>query len=97
MQWYGGQKPIASSLGDFAGYGVLSSEGNRGIGASLSVTLAIDGGFVDATLRATRIADGGCPADDPGNAAPELSNRLSVEDFGGNAALVGDDGRVTPP
>ncbi|GLZ79355.1 hypothetical protein Afil01_41620 [Actinorhabdospora filicis] len=96
MEFYKGRL-IAYSLGNFAGYRVLATEGNRGIGATVSVTLAIDGTWVDGVLHATRMTADGRPALDPDNTAHELSNRLSRDDFAGTAALVTEGGRITPP
>ncbi|MEV0650874.1 CapA family protein [Phytomonospora sp. NPDC050363] len=96
MEFYKGRL-IAYSLGNFAGYRVLSTEGNRGVGGVLAVTLTIDGDWAGGVLRATRMVDGGYPAADPDNTAHETCNRLSRDDFGATAALVTEGGRITPP
>ncbi|GIG66460.1 CapA family protein [Phytomonospora endophytica] len=96
MEFYRGRL-IAYSLGNFAGYRVLSTEGNRGVGGVLSVTLTIDGDWAGGELRATRMVDGGYPAPDPDNTAHDTCNELSRADFGATAALVTEGGRITPP
>lgn len=96
MEFYKGRL-IAYSLGNFAGYRVLSAEGNRGVGAVLSVTLTIDGDWAGGVLRATRMVDGGYPAADPDNTAHRTCNDLSTADFGATAALVTEGGLITPP
>jgi hypothetical protein len=96
MEWYKGRL-IAYSLGNFAGYKVLSSAGPLGVGGILKVTLRADGGWVDGSLVPTRMVNGGLPALDRKRQALSLVRDLSAADFGATAAGIAVTGRLLPP
>jgi hypothetical protein len=96
MQFYKG-KLIAYSLGNFCGYGVLSSSGYQGVGGVLKVTLTRTGGWVGATLVGTQMVHGGMVEPDPKQRAIDFVNGLSQTDFGATAAHIAADGSITPP
>ena len=98
MEFYKGRL-IAYSLGNFCGYGVLSSTGFSGVGGVLKVTLKKDGSWVRrrAAWR-RRWCEGGCAAPDPDKRALAFVNGLSQDDFGDAAATISTtDGTITPP
>lgn len=100
MEYYNGRL-IAHSLGNFAGYGVLQTEGALGRGAILQVTLNPEGEWVSGRVVATRMVDDGFPAShpeiDPDGGAYDDVNELSAADFGDAAASVDDDGALNGP
>ncbi len=95
MEFYKGRL-IAYSLGNFAGYRVLSSTGNSGVGGVLRVTLTRDGGWVSGSLVPTHMVNGGLPAPDSSGRAVALVSGLSAQDFGATAARIAPDGTITP-
>jgi len=96
MEFYKGRL-IAFSLGNFCGYGVLTSTGNLGVGGVLKVKLREDGTWGGGQLVATEMVRGGLPALDDDNRALAFVRRLSREDFGTAAASIANSGAITPP
>jgi hypothetical protein len=96
MEFYKGRL-IAFSLGNFCGYGVLSSTGNLGVGGVLKVKLREDGTWAGGQLIATEMVRGGLPAPDDDKRALAFVRRLSREDFGTAAASISNSGIITPP
>ena len=97
MEFYRGRL-IAFSLGNFCGYGVLSTTGFLGVGGVLRVTLREDGTWAGGELVATEMVRGGLPALDDDRRALAFVRRLSREDFGANAAGISTStGAITPP
>jgi hypothetical protein len=96
MEFYKGRL-IAYSLGNFCGFGVLSSAGFLGVGGVLKVALRRDGSWSSGRLIATEMVRGGLVAPDPDKRALSFVNRLSREDFGPTAARISRDGTITPP
>src|SRR5262249_49716791 len=88
---------IAYSLGNFAGYHALSSNGVNGISMILRVTLRADGTFVRANMVATSMVAPGVPRLDPNDRAIPLVRRLTEEDFPASGAQIAADGAITPP
>ncbi|MFL6141912.1 MAG: CapA family protein [Labedaea sp.] len=95
MEFYRGRL-IAYSLGNFAGYRVLSTAGPLGVGGVLRVTLGRDGGWVGGTLVGTELVGGGLPALDQRRRALALVRDLSVADLATTAPKVGSDGALSP-
>lgn len=95
MEFYRG-KLIAYSMGNFAGYRVLSSAFPLGVGGVLRATLTKDGTWVSGSLVATEMVDGGLPAVDPKSRAHALIRDLSAADLPGSAVKVGADGALSP-
>lgn len=97
MEFYKGRL-IAYSLGNFCGFGVLSSAGNSGVGGVLKVSLNKDGSWAGGQLVPTVMVNRGLPAPDPQKKALALVDGLSKEDFGAAAASISTaDGRISPP
>jgi poly-gamma-glutamate capsule biosynthesis protein CapA/YwtB (metallophosphatase superfamily) len=97
MEFYKGRL-IAYSLGNFCGYGVLSSAGFLGVGGVLKVSLHKDGTWVGGTLIATEMVNGGIAAPDDDKRALAFVAGLSREDFGAAAPAISlTDGTITPP
>ena len=76
MEFYKGRL-IAYSLGNFCGFGVLSSSGFLGVGGVLKVALRKDGSWASGRLVATEMVRGGLAAPDPDNARSRLSTGCS--------------------
>ncbi len=98
MQFYKG-KLIAYSLGNFAGGGkTLSSNGPLKYGAILHVSLTRDGTFAGGEVRSTYMNAAGVPTRDESNErGRKMVASLSEDDFGEDAARIGDDGSISPP
>ncbi len=95
MEFYKGRL-IAYSMGNFAGYRVLSSAYPLGVGGVLRATLAKDGSWVRGSLVGTEMVGGGLPAPDPKGKALQLVRDLSAADLGASAVKVGTGGELTP-
>ncbi len=96
MEWYNGRL-IAYSMGNFAGYRVLTSTGVQGIGGILKVTLRPDGSWVRGSLVPTRMVNRGLPALDPQRQAVTLVRDLSTQDLGPAACPITPAGELQPP
>ena len=96
MEWYQ-DRLIAYSMGNFAGYRVLSSAGPLGIGGILKVALRADGSWVRGSLVPTRMANGGLPTLDPQRRAVALVDGLSRQDLGAAACRIASTGELQPP
>jgi poly-gamma-glutamate capsule biosynthesis protein CapA/YwtB (metallophosphatase superfamily) len=98
MQFYKG-KLIAYSLGNFAGGGkTLSSNGVLKYGAILHVSLTKDGSWAGGKLLSTYMNSAGVPTRDSSNErGRKMVADLSADDFGDDAAKIGDDGSISPP
>jgi hypothetical protein len=96
MEWYNGRL-IAYSLGNFAGYRVLSSAGVQGIGGILKVELGADGSWVSGSLVPTRMVNRGLPALDPDRRALTLVRGLGAQDLGPAACPILPTGELQPP
>jgi hypothetical protein len=96
IEWYRG-RAIAYSLGNFAGYRTLRSDGPGGVGAVLRVTLRGDGTWVAGELVPTRLDATGSASLDPARAALPAVRSLSRADFGAAALRVTPAGGLLPP
>jgi poly-gamma-glutamate capsule biosynthesis protein CapA/YwtB (metallophosphatase superfamily) len=98
MQFYKG-KLIAYSLGNFAGGGkTLSSNGVLKHGGVLQVSLTRDGSFAGGKFLSTYLDGTGKPIRDGAKErGRELVRELSTEDFGDDAATIGEDGSISAP
>jgi hypothetical protein len=95
MEFYRGRL-IAYSMGNFAGYRVLSTAYPLGVGGVLRATLAKDGSWVAGKLIGTQMIGGGLPALDPPGRALKLVRELSAADLPATAVKVGEDGALSP-
>jgi poly-gamma-glutamate capsule biosynthesis protein CapA/YwtB (metallophosphatase superfamily) len=94
MEFYKGRL-IAYSMGNFAGYKVLSSAGPAGIGGVLHASLAKDGSWVGGRFFPTIMADGGIPTTDLKARSFSMLIELSTADFPTTAAKLATDGAIT--
>lgn len=86
---------IAYSLGNFAGYSNYETSGELGVSCILRVKLTGTGDFVSARITPVTLVDKGQPV--LGGPAVEQIAALSKDDFGGRAATIASDGRVSRP
>ena len=96
MEWYR-QRLIAYSMGNFAGYGVLSLSGVLSVSGLLQVTLGTDGSFVQGKLVPTQLVGEGLPALDPAERAHGIVRELSRQDFGLRGVRISRTGVLRPP
>jgi poly-gamma-glutamate capsule biosynthesis protein CapA/YwtB (metallophosphatase superfamily) len=96
MEFYKGRL-IAYSMGNFAGYKVLSTAYPLGVGAVLRATLTKDGTWLRGTLVSTEMINSGIPATDPRARALPLIRDLSAADLPSSAVSVGPDGTLSTP
>jgi poly-gamma-glutamate capsule biosynthesis protein CapA/YwtB (metallophosphatase superfamily) len=94
MQFYKGHL-IAYSLGNFAGYGDFSTEGDLGISAILHVRLSSAGRFERARIYPIEFTGQGQPV--PGGGAVAFIAQLSSQDFGARAARISPSGVIHAP
>lgn len=88
---------IAYSLGNFATYGSFNLSGPQGLSLILEVDLRSDGVFLGGRIHPVKQEKPGGPRFDPDGAIIPIVKELSREDFGAQAVVVGDDGRISPP
>ena len=96
LEWYRGRL-IAYSLGNFAGYRTLRTDGPGGVSAILRVTLRGDGSWSAGRLVPTRLDGTGTASLDPAGTALGAVRDLSRVDFGPRAVQVGEAGELSPP
>lgn len=96
LEFYQGRL-IAYSLGNFAGAGLLRSDGPLGQGAVLKATLTAEGEFVGGELVSTHMYDGGLPKADGQQRALDLVREVTELDFPDTGALLDGDGGISPP
>jgi hypothetical protein len=97
MEFYKGRL-IAYSLGNFCGYGVLSTTGFLGVSGVLKVNLNKDGSWASGQLVPTEMSKSGLPVPDPQKRALAFVNGLSKDDFGAAAATISTtDGAISAP
>jgi poly-gamma-glutamate capsule biosynthesis protein CapA/YwtB (metallophosphatase superfamily) len=86
---------IAYSLGNFAGYGNFSTQGDLDISVILRVTLSPAGQFERARIYPIQFTAEGRPV--PGGGATAFIARLALEDFGSSAARILASGVIKAP
>jgi poly-gamma-glutamate capsule biosynthesis protein CapA/YwtB (metallophosphatase superfamily) len=96
MEWYHGRL-IAYSLGNFLGYGTLSTSGVLGLSGVLHATLRSDGSWVRGDLTPIHLVGGGIPERDPAEASHGVVRALSESDFGRRAMRISLTGALSPP
>ena len=90
-------RPIAYSLGNFAGYRTLSTSGVLSLSGVVRVRLGSDGRFLGGRLVPVRIERPGVPRLDPKRRSVSLVRRLSRADFGDKRCRMGTDGKFRAP
>jgi poly-gamma-glutamate capsule biosynthesis protein CapA/YwtB (metallophosphatase superfamily) len=96
LEWYRGRL-IAYSLGNFAGYRTLRTDGPGGVSAILRVTLRGDGSWSAGRLVPTRLDGTGTASLDSAGQALGAVRDLSQADFGARAVRVGQAGELSLP
>lgn len=87
---------IAYSLGNFAGGGGLSGNGNLGWGGVLKATLAEDGSFVSGRFHSTYFkSNPGVPHQDADKRGLKLLRQLTKEDFPESGPAISPEGVIT--
>ena len=86
---------IAYSLGNFLGYKTFNTSGYSGMSGVLTAKLAPDGRFESGRIIPARLDSTGIPS--PGGSTARDVAQLSRQDFGGTAARVAANGRITAP
>ena len=94
MQFYK-RHLIAYSLGNFAGYGNFSTDGDLAVSVILRVTLSSAGRFERARIYPIQLTGEGRPV--PGGGAITFAARLAREDFGSSAARILPSGVIKAP
>jgi hypothetical protein len=90
-------KPIAYSLGNFAGYNTLSTAGVLALSGIARVRIAKDGRFLGGRLVPVVLRRPGVPRLDPKRRSVGLVRRLSRQDFGRSRCPMGADGKFRAP
>lgn len=87
---------IAYSLGNFASWRTLSTQGVLGLSGVLQIRVTPTGRFDGGRLYPTRSTGPGLPVRDTRRASVKLVRRLSRQDFGRRACPMSAAGRITP-
>jgi hypothetical protein len=96
MEFYRGHL-IAYSLGNFATYRGFNLAGPLGVTGVLQLEFAEDRTLRTARLVPLKQLPRQGPQPDPDSTAVHLVRRLSIEDFGADAAVIGESGEILPP
>jgi hypothetical protein len=96
VEFYAG-KPIFYSLGNFATYRGFTLDGPMGLTALLRLDLDGDGVLRSARMVPLRQVPQQGPRPDSTGAAVRLLRALNKADFGKLGAVIGADGRISPP
>ena len=90
-------RPIAYSLGNFAGYRTLSTSGVLALSGVLRVRIGSDGRFLGGRLVPIRLKRPGVPRLDRKKRSIGLVRRLSRQDFGKTRCRMSADGKFRAP
>jgi hypothetical protein len=85
-------RPIAYSLGNFAGYRNFATSGDLALSGILKLRLTADGTTVAGRLASVRLDSAGVPAPDATGAAAAMVSGLGVLNFGAGAVGIAPDG-----
>lgn len=85
---------IAYSLGNFVGYKLFSTSGNKGVGAILTITLSNNLKLENATVTSVKLQNGGIPIFDKSNIAVKKLNEYAALDFPETGLKFDDNGKV---
>jgi poly-gamma-glutamate capsule biosynthesis protein CapA/YwtB (metallophosphatase superfamily) len=94
MQFYKRQL-IAYSLGNFAGYGNFSTDGDLAMSVILRVTLSSGGRFESARIYPVQFTGAGRPV--PGGGSIAFTASLASTDFGPSSARIQPSGTIKAP
>ena len=88
------RRPIAYSLGNFAGFNTLSTAGILELSGVLRLRLEPGGRLLGGRLVPVRLTRAGLPRPDRSGASVRLVRRLSRQDFGRRACRIGRRGVI---
>lgn len=86
---------IVYSLGNFIGYGALSSRGKTGLTLVLDIDLDSEGRFLRGQIHPMHMPEKSVPRYDPAGKAIELIRSLTEKDFPHTKLKISDDGKIT--
>ena len=89
-----GDRLIAYSLGNLAGYHTFSSRGTMALSGVLQITVDPDGAYRRGRFTSLVLDGVGVPRADPAGAAALLVSDVGRQDFGDAAVTVGSDGTL---
>lgn len=89
------KKLVAYSLGNFIGYGALSSRGVTGHSLVLQVDLAADGKFVKGEIIPMHMPESSIPVYDENKKSIKLIKKLSRIDFPKSLLRISDEGKLS--
>ena len=87
-------KLIAYSLGNFLGYGALSSRGYAGYSMILEVKLNMSGDFIQGEIISLRLNQLSIPKYDFEKKTVRLVKRLSKQDFPNSPLIIKNNGKI---
>jgi hypothetical protein len=96
IQCYRG-RPVAYSLGNFAGHRTLSTSGVQALSGVLRLRLDASGRLAGGRLVAVHLTRAGHPRRDPSRRSVALVRRLSRQDFGRGACRISRRGGISLP
>lgn len=86
---------IVYSLGNFIGYGALSSRGKTGLTLVLDIDIDGEGRFVAGKINPMHMPEKSMPRHDPAGKTTELIRSLTKKDFPATKLEISGDGTVT--
>lgn len=86
---------IVYSLGNFIGYGALSSRGKTGLTLVLETKLTADGKFVSGKIIPMHMPEKSLPRYDASGKTIELIRSLTQKDFPNTKLIFSEDGKVS--
>lgn len=86
---------IVYSLGNFIGYGALSSRGKTGLTLVLEAKLTADGKFVSGKIIPMHMPEKSLPRYDASGKTIELIRSLTQKDFPNTKLIFSEDGKVS--
>ena len=87
---------IVYSLGNFIGYGALSSRGKTGLTLVLEIDLDGEGRFLSGKINPMHMPEKSLPRHDPSGRTIELIRELTRKDFPGTKLVISEDGVIAP-
>jgi poly-gamma-glutamate capsule biosynthesis protein CapA/YwtB (metallophosphatase superfamily) len=87
---------IVYSLGNFIGYGALSSRGKTGLTLVLDIDLDGEGRFLGGRIHPMNMPEKSLPRHDPSGRTIELIRSLTEQDFPNTRLEINDNGVILP-
>lgn len=86
---------IVYSLGNFIGYGALSSRGKTGLTLVLDIDLDGEGRFLGGKIHPMNMPEKSIPRHDPSGKTIELMRSLTEKDFPNTKLIISEDGKIS--